>query len=67
VIHKQRTKSHYQLNYVVELLNKGICLLRPRYLQIWAQLGGGLGGSVSKYSKPRLNRMRLTQIFAKTG
>jgi len=40
--------SHYQLNYVVVLLNQGTCLFRPWYLQAWAQLGEGHGGSVSK-------------------
>jgi len=43
VIHKQQTMSHYQLNYVAELLNKGTCLFRPGYLQTWAQLLLGLG------------------------
>jgi len=40
--------SHYHLNCVAELLNWETCLFRPGYLQIWAQLGGGHGGSVSK-------------------
>jgi len=48
VIHKQRAVSHYQLNYVAELLNEGTCLFRPGYIQAWAQLGGGHRGSVSK-------------------
>jgi len=49
VIHKQQTMSHFQLNYVAESLNLGTCLFRPGYLQAWAQLRGGNGGSVSKY------------------
>jgi len=40
--------SHYQLNYVAELLNLGTCLFRPGYIQTWAPLGGGHGGRVSK-------------------
>jgi len=44
----QQAMSHYQLNYVAELLNLGICLFRPGHLQTWAQLGRGHGGSVSK-------------------
>jgi len=40
--------SHYQLNYIAELLNWGNCLFREVYLQTWAQLGGGHGGRVSK-------------------
>jgi len=48
VIRKQQAMSHYQLNYVAELLNSGTCLFRPGYSQTWAQLGGGHGGSVTK-------------------
>jgi len=40
--------SHYQLNYVAELLNHGTCLFRPGYIQTWTDLGGGHGGRVSK-------------------
>jgi len=43
VIHKQQAMSHYQLNYVAELLNSGTCFFRPGYLQAWVQLGGGTG------------------------
>jgi len=33
--------SHYQLNYVAELLHEGTFLFRPGYIQTWAQLGRG--------------------------
>jgi len=35
--------SHF--NYVAELLNLGTCLLRPGYLQTWAQLGGDVSAN----------------------
>jgi len=38
--------SHYQFNYVAELLKKGTGLFRSGYLQTCAQLGGGHGGLV---------------------
>jgi len=40
--------THYQLNYVTELLNWGTSLFRPGCTQAWAQLGGEPRGCVSK-------------------